>query len=263
MASAVRVIAVARDDGGAAVSVLLGFEEIEVRFRKENGRLKELSRVFHGKGAGTSHWIPQGLYLRFIRTAWGVFKSDPAPKKDKKEEPMQRTLAFALTLALVFALALAGQALAGQAAPVVAEEPKDMPPCLPQEVMEGKVKMGKHDHAYLLMIGVIPSWDASVAGSGEEDLVGGNVLPAGLGLAKDCVREIHTHAEDGLLHIESVEPGKEHTLAQVLALFGHPEFLTDEKNGRKTVVVADGQIVAEPAKLVLRNNMKILVILPY
>lgn len=77
MAQGVSVIAVARDDLGAAVSVLLGFEEIEVRFRKGNGRLQEVSRVFHGKGAGSSHWIPRGLYLRFIRTAWGVFKSSP------------------------------------------------------------------------------------------------------------------------------------------------------------------------------------------
>ncbi|MBI2036892.1 MAG: hypothetical protein HYT14_00850 [Candidatus Liptonbacteria bacterium] len=77
MAHGIRVIAVARDGGGAAVSVLLGFEEIEVRFRKGNGRLTEISRVFHGKGAGTSHWIPRGLYLRFIRTAWGVFESSP------------------------------------------------------------------------------------------------------------------------------------------------------------------------------------------
>ena len=75
MANGVRVLAVARDDGGAAVSVLLGYEEIEVRFRKENGRLAEISRVFHGKGAGHDRWIPKGLYLRFIRTAWGVLGS--------------------------------------------------------------------------------------------------------------------------------------------------------------------------------------------
>ena len=168
---------------------------------------------------------------------------------------MQHMLAFALTLALVFALA----------APVVAEESKDAPPCLPQEVMEGKVKMGKHDHAYLIMLGVHPSWDVPLAVMAKDEDAGptGRTLPAGLGLAKGCAREIHVHENDGLLHIESVDPAKEHTLVQVFALFGHPEFLTAEKNGRKTVVVADGQVVVEPGKLVLRNDMKILVILPY
>ena len=100
-------------------------------------------------------------------------------------------------------------------------------------------------------------------GKEEEAGPGGRPLPAGLGLAKGCAREIHVHENDGLLHIESVDPAKEHTLVQVFALFGHPEFLTAEKNGRKTVVVADGQVVVEPGKLVLRNDMKILVILPY
>ncbi|MDP3947551.1 MAG: hypothetical protein Q8Q41_02575 [bacterium] len=256
MATKIRVVAVSRNEAKVPVSVLLAFEEIEMVFRKVNGRPDEVSRVFHGKGGDHDRWIPGGLYLRFIRTAWGVFKSGPARKK--KEKPMQRTLTFALA-ALVLILAFA--------APVLAQDVKavDMPPCLPQEVMEGKVKVGKHDHAYLIILGVQPSWEVPLAVMVEDDEAGlkGRVLPANLGLEKDCAREIHTHENDGLLHIESVEPFKEHALAQVFALFGHPEFLTDKKNGRKTVVVADGQVVAEPTKFVLWDRMKILVILPY
>lgn len=79
MALGIRVIAVARDDHGAATSALLGFEEIELRFRKQNGRLKEISRVFYGRSAAEGQWIPKGLYLRFIRTAWGIFRDAPTP----------------------------------------------------------------------------------------------------------------------------------------------------------------------------------------
>lgn len=75
MAHGVRVIAVSRNEAKVPMSVVLAFEEIEIRFREENGRLMEISRVFHGKGSGHDHWIPRGLYLRFIRTAWGVFGS--------------------------------------------------------------------------------------------------------------------------------------------------------------------------------------------
>lgn len=262
MANGIRVLAVARNDCGVATSVLLGYEEIEVRFRKKNGRLKETSRVFHGKGIDHDPWIPNGLYLRFIRTAWGVLSDGPAPKTPastagKEEKPMQRTLSLTLAaLALVLAFA----------APVLAQEPKagDMPPCLPQEVMQGIAALGKHDHAYMMILGVQPSWDSPVGRMAPDEESGftGRVLPE-LGLAKNCAREIHVHQNDGLLHIESVDSKKEHTLAQVFALFGHPEFLTADKNGRKTVVIADGVVVAEPAKLVLRDNMKILVILPY
>lgn len=106
--------------------------------------------------------------------------------------------------------------------------------CLPN----GHVNLALHIH---------PSLAITVDGRNE-------IVPGNVGVVSTCMAEMHTHEADGVIHLESVEPGKTFTLGQFFAVWGKPMV----REGYALTATADGEPVADPAGLVLRDGQRIL-----
>lgn len=81
------------------------------------------------------------------------------------------------------------------------------------------------------------------------------VLSRDIGVARNCMAEIHTHDDSGVIHLESASSEKQFTLSQFFGVWGK----TMEREGYNTEVIADGLTVADPANLVLKDRQQIVI----
>lgn len=81
------------------------------------------------------------------------------------------------------------------------------------------------------------------------------VVPANIGLTPSCMAEIHTHDATGKIHIESVTE-RTFTLAEFFLVWGK----TLEREGYTVAVTADGEVVADPGALVLKDHQQLKII---
>lgn len=81
-------------------------------------------------------------------------------------------------------------------------------------------------------------------------------IPANIGIASDCMAEVHTHDTIGKIHVEATQAGKAFTLADFFAVW--------EKNpvreGYKTQILFDGVGVSDGLTRELRDGQKIEII---
>ncbi len=90
-----------------------------------------------------------------------------------------------------------------------------------------------------------PHLTISLAGKGES-------VPANIGILPGCTREIHTHATDGIIHIEAaVDRG--YTFTDFLSVWGKPLL----RDGYKLKIKVDGQEVTDP-KFVMKDGQQIV-----
>ncbi len=76
---------------------------------------------------------------------------------------------------------------------------------------------------------------------------------AGTGIVRGCMAEVHTHEADGVIHIESVNPGTTFTLGQFFAIWGK----TIERPGYSATASVDGNLVSNPDDIILKNDQLI------
>lgn len=77
-------------------------------------------------------------------------------------------------------------------------------------------------------------------------------IPSNIGITQGCMAEVHTHEADGTIHVESIEP-KTFTLQDFFAVYGQPL----EQEGYALVARSNGEIVEDPASLVLVDHQTI------
>jgi hypothetical protein len=89
----------------------------------------------------------------------------------------------------------------------------------------------------------------SIFVDGEEEAIPGN-----LGISGVCMAEVHTHDTDGVLHVESVHPGKEFTLEDFFKVWGQ----SIEREGLDLTMTVQGEPSDEFGNLVLRDRQQIV-----
>ncbi len=77
-------------------------------------------------------------------------------------------------------------------------------------------------------------------------------VPMNLGLTGNCMAEVHTHDEAGVIHIESVGP-KTFTLSDFFSVWAQDL----NREGYTLTVTSDGAVVENPATLEMRDGQKI------
>jgi len=105
--------------------------------------------------------------------------------------------------------------------------------CLPN----GHTNLALHIHPLLTII---------VDGRNE-------LIPETVGVTSTCMAEVHTHETDGVIHLESVEPGKTFTLGQFFEVWGR----SIVRDGYALTATADGAPVGDPAALVLEDGREV------
>lgn len=80
------------------------------------------------------------------------------------------------------------------------------------------------------------------------------ILPANIGVVQGCMAELHTHAADGVIHLESVSAGKEFTLSQFFTVWGK----TLDRPGFKLEVTADGNPASAAGDFILKDKQGII-----
>lgn len=80
-------------------------------------------------------------------------------------------------------------------------------------------------------------------------------LSVNIGIASNCMAEIHTHDATGTLHVETISAAKIMRLKDFFAVYGKPF----ERAGYQTLVAVDGQSVSEGEDLILKDKQVIVV----
>jgi hypothetical protein len=89
-------------------------------------------------------------------------------------------------------------------------------------------------------------------------------VPANIGVLENCLFWLHTHTDDGLLHIEAPEE-QDFTLGQFFAVWGQPlsstQLLDDTvEEGQEMQVTVDGETVSgDPADIILGDQQTIVI----
>ncbi len=82
-----------------------------------------------------------------------------------------------------------------------------------------------------------------------------DVVPANIGITQGCVAELHTHDTDGVIHVETVTPGRldELTLADFFAVWG--ESLS--RDGYSYTVTVDGVPITDLSSVHFKDKQQI------
>lgn len=80
-------------------------------------------------------------------------------------------------------------------------------------------------------------------------------IPANVGLARDCMAEVHTHDASGVIHIESATAGKVFYLKNFFTVYGQ----SLERPGYSVKVSISGKDIANPADLVFKDKDVIMI----
>lgn len=80
--------------------------------------------------------------------------------------------------------------------------------------------------------------------------------PAGLGISQKCMREIHIHNPDGILHIESFNKDKVFTFGDFLDLLWFERKLSLGDNPK---VLVGGEEIKDYSNVILTDGMSIIV----
>ncbi len=116
-------------------------------------------------------------------------------------------------------------------------------PCLTSEAFH------IHPHLQVLVDPSTHSTNSGQAGSGQ---VEEEFLPANLGILPGCTRELHTHATDGIIHIESaVDRG--YTFADFLSVWGKPLL----RDGYTLKMTVDGEEALD-SNFILKDGQQIV-----
>jgi hypothetical protein len=91
-------------------------------------------------------------------------------------------------------------------------------------------------------------------------------VPAGIGIPQgdSCLYWVHTHTNDGIIHIESPNTHP-FTLGQFFDIWGesldssHAASLTARKGGRLTITVNGKPFMGNPRTIVLRDTEEIVI----
>lgn len=78
-------------------------------------------------------------------------------------------------------------------------------------------------------------------------------VPAEIGVTRGCMRPLHTHDADGVIHIESPVK-RDFTLGDFFLVWGQ----SMDKEGYRLIVTAYGATVADPSAMVLEDDLKII-----
>lgn len=78
------------------------------------------------------------------------------------------------------------------------------------------------------------------------------LIPANIGIVQSCMAELHVHAPDGIIHVESVSSGKKFTLNQFLAVWGKEL----ERPGFALEMAVDGAPSQEFGDLILKDGQQ-------
>ena len=105
--------------------------------------------------------------------------------------------------------------------------------CLPN----GHANLSQHIHQKLTIV---------VDGQSVE-------LPANIGIARNCLAEVHTHDSTGTIHVESVLAVKNFSLGQFFQVWGQPF----EREGYNLEMTMSGAKSRELDKLVLKDGQVI------
>ncbi len=87
-----------------------------------------------------------------------------------------------------------------------------------------------------------------LVGSKEE------IVPAEIGLGGSCERALHTHATDGVIHVES-QDSREYTLGDFFSVWGK----SIARDGYAVAITADGEPVSDSENFKLRDGQKIVI----
>lgn len=130
----------------------------------------------------------------------------------------------------------------------------------PPECIPGDKPIVSHIHVHLLFHVVHP------ASSQDKETHYTLILPPNIGIAHECIKEIHTHNADGFLHIETVDPPKTFTLKDLMEFIDQvlatPPRNKDGSPGR--IQLFDGILgilVKDPSQVTLTDGLHIAVFL--
>lgn len=76
------------------------------------------------------------------------------------------------------------------------------------------------------------------------------VIPANLGIEGTCMAEVHTHDTTGKIHVETVDPNTNHTLADFFRVWNQPI----ERPGYSLVATINGKAVPDPGSHILADD---------
>jgi hypothetical protein len=79
-------------------------------------------------------------------------------------------------------------------------------------------------------------------------------VPATIGIAKNCMAEIHTHEADNVIHVETVAADKQFTLEDFFAVWGTP---LEREGYTLSATVDDKPVAGSAADIVLVDGMSI------
>ena len=89
-----------------------------------------------------------------------------------------------------------------------------------------------------------------------EIVVDGNEesVPAGIGVANDCLAEVHTHEADNVIHIETSKPDEQFTLGDFYRVWGQD---LNRPDLELEIFVDDEKIEGIPDTIILKDAQKI------
>lgn len=116
-------------------------------------------------------------------------------------------------------------------------------PCLTSEIF--------HIHPHLQIL-VDPSADSTGSPQAGPRQAVEELVPANIGILPGCTRELHTHATDGIIHIEAaVDRG--YVFADFLSVWGKPLL----RDGYTLKITVDGKETTNP-NFVMKDNQQIV-----
>lgn len=129
---------------------------------------------------------------------------------------------------------------------------------VPECIKEGDI-IASHIHVQLFVIEIVSLYRSfPVEPHFLSEELNRVVLPSNLG-QYDCWREIHTHKEDSVLHIESAKIGKKLTLGDFFDLLQISDISLQNHDGTDPLVISGGLPLASPRTLEFRNETKIFI----
>lgn len=80
-------------------------------------------------------------------------------------------------------------------------------------------------------------------------------VPANIGINQFCMAEVHTHAPDGVIHIESIDTGAEFPLGDFFEVWGQEL----ERDGYDVSVTVNGDEISDPLSHTMGDHDQIMI----